>query len=233
MRWTASLSRCPKNRSERSRRRGVCPFASRHLLRATRCRSCASGKRDLSELGCARQRNGRTPLRWAVATVAVTIPRAGASGRVTHLLNALRPSVRRTIARLNENQFLRERQEYYGCSAAYADSVKRPKTQGHRQDGVWHRECLPACGRACRASANGTDMPDATWKNEVVVEKQGAFWSDGPNCFNGYETVIALVATVTPRGLVRGPHPRRAGQRPRARPASPQGRRGIFPECLR
>jgi formamidase len=48
------------------------------------------------------------------------------------------------------------------------------------------------------AGAAGADTTDVTWQTRVVVEKEGEFCSDDPNCFNRYHPEIAPVATAAP-----------------------------------
>jgi formamidase len=58
---------------------------------------------------------------------------------------------------------------------------------------------LMTVGAACQAAADTTTV---TWQNQVVVEKQGEFCSDDPNCFNRYHPSIAPVATAAPGDFI-------------------------------
>ena len=51
---------------------------------------------------------------------------------------------------------------------------------------------------AAAAGTAGADTTDVTWQNRVVVEKQGEFCSEDPNCFNRYHPEIEPVATAAP-----------------------------------
>ncbi|MEL6196566.1 MAG: acetamidase/formamidase family protein [Pseudomonadota bacterium] len=42
------------------------------------------------------------------------------------------------------------------------------------------------------------DTTDVTWQNRVVIDKEGRFCADDPNCFNRYHPEIAPVATAAP-----------------------------------
>jgi formamidase len=48
----------------------------------------------------------------------------------------------------------------------------------------------------------GADTTDVTWKTEVVIEKEGEFCSDDPNCFNRYHPEIQAVATAAPGDFI-------------------------------
>ena len=48
------------------------------------------------------------------------------------------------------------------------------------------------------AGGAAADTTDVTWQNRVLVEKQGEFCADDPNCFNRYHPEIAPVATAAP-----------------------------------
>lgn len=63
----------------------------------------------------------------------------------------------------------------------------------------WGFAALCAGGLVFPALADTTDV---TWKTEVVVEKEGAFCSDDPNCFNRYHPEIPAVATASPGDFI-------------------------------
>lgn len=46
------------------------------------------------------------------------------------------------------------------------------------------------------------DTTDVRWKTEVVIEKEGDFCSDDPNCFNRYHPEIPAVATAAPGDFI-------------------------------
>ena len=48
------------------------------------------------------------------------------------------------------------------------------------------------------AGSAAADTTDVRWQNRVVLEKQGTFCSDDPNCFNRYHPEIPAVATAAP-----------------------------------
>ena len=48
------------------------------------------------------------------------------------------------------------------------------------------------------AGSAGGDTTDVTWQNRVIIEKQGEFCSDDPNCFNRYHPEISAVASAAP-----------------------------------
>jgi formamidase len=50
---------------------------------------------------------------------------------------------------------------------------------------------------ACTGTA-GADTTDVRWQNRIVLEKQGEFCSDDPNCFNRYHPEIPPIATAAP-----------------------------------
>ena len=56
-----------------------------------------------------------------------------------------------------------------------------------------------ATGLACVAVA---DTADVTWQSRVVVDKQGEFCADDPNCFNRYHPDIEPVATAAPGDFI-------------------------------
>lgn len=48
------------------------------------------------------------------------------------------------------------------------------------------------------AGSAAADTTNVTWQNRVLIEKQGEFCSDDPNCFNRYHPEIAPVAGAAP-----------------------------------
>ena len=52
------------------------------------------------------------------------------------------------------------------------------------------------------ASFAVADTTNVTWQNRVVIEKEGEFCSDDPNCFNRYHPEIAPVATAAPGDFI-------------------------------
>ena len=46
------------------------------------------------------------------------------------------------------------------------------------------------------------DTTDVTWQNRIVLEKEGTFCSDDPNCFNRYHPSIPPVATASPGDFI-------------------------------
>ena len=46
------------------------------------------------------------------------------------------------------------------------------------------------------------DTTDVSWQNRVIIEKQGEFCADDPNCFNRYHPEIAPVATAAPGDFI-------------------------------
>ncbi|MEM9428292.1 MAG: acetamidase/formamidase family protein, partial [Pseudomonadota bacterium] len=55
---------------------------------------------------------------------------------------------------------------------------------------------------ALLGGAAAADTTDVTWKSEVVLEKEGTFCADDPNCFNRYHPDIPAVATASPGDFI-------------------------------
>jgi formamidase len=64
------------------------------------------------------------------------------------------------------------------------------------------RPILAATAFAGLAGAAGADTANVTWQNRVVVDKQGEFCADDPNCFNRYHPGIEPVATAAPGDFI-------------------------------
>lgn len=65
-----------------------------------------------------------------------------------------------------------------------------------------YRSIVSVAALVSAAGAASADTTDVTWQNRVVIEKQGEFCSDDPNCFNRYHPDIEPVATATPGDFI-------------------------------
>ncbi|MEM9144863.1 MAG: acetamidase/formamidase family protein [Pseudomonadota bacterium] len=62
-----------------------------------------------------------------------------------------------------------------------------------------HLRCATAAaGLISLAAGAMADTTDVTWQTRIVIDKQGAFCADDPNCFNRYHPEIPSVAAASP-----------------------------------
>lgn len=64
--------------------------------------------------------------------------------------------------------------------------------------------CMAASAVAILSVTGGAfaDTGEVTWQNRVVLEREGEFCQDDPNCFNRYHPAIPMVAEAAPGDFI-------------------------------